>query len=168
MKHAMTDNPSLWGGVATATKRRKWKVDIEKLKRWCYICGERQGGLAYVVIESLMAYDGMSERVTEPRCSRLVDRMKLSPLNFSVPANSCQLSVLLPMPRTKRNNTEEAATSSAAKRLRSSSNGRAEQQTSNAEPLNGHGKKQILLNAFDMSTVGHLSPGQWKVLLRDD
>lgn len=24
----------------------------------------------------------MSERVTEPRCSRLVDRMKLSPLNF--------------------------------------------------------------------------------------
>ncbi|KAJ5728871.1 Nitrilotriacetate monooxygenase component A/pristinamycin IIA synthase subunit A [Penicillium malachiteum] len=23
-------------------------------------------------------------------------------------------------------------------------------------------KKQILLNAFDMSTVGHLSPGQWK------
>ncbi|GKT89540.1 xenobiotic compound family protein [Colletotrichum tofieldiae] len=24
------------------------------------------------------------------------------------------------------------------------------------------GKKQILLNAFDMSTVGHLSPGQWK------
>lgn len=28
---------------------------------------------------------------------------------------------------------------------------------------NGHTKKQILLNAFDMSTVGHLSPGQWKV-----
>lgn len=26
-----------------------------------------------------------------------------------------------------------------------------------------NGKKQILLNAFDMSTVGHLSPGQWKV-----
>lgn len=25
-------------------------------------------------------------------------------------------------------------------------------------------KKKILLNAFDMSTVGHLSPGQWKVL----
>lgn len=24
-------------------------------------------------------------------------------------------------------------------------------------------KKQILLNAFDMSTVEHLSPGQWKV-----
>jgi len=24
-------------------------------------------------------------------------------------------------------------------------------------------KKQIFLNAFDMSTVGHLSPGQWKV-----
>lgn len=24
-------------------------------------------------------------------------------------------------------------------------------------------KKQILLNAFDMSTIGHLSPGQWKV-----
>ncbi|KAJ5896400.1 Nitrilotriacetate monooxygenase component A/pristinamycin IIA synthase subunit A [Penicillium subrubescens] len=27
---------------------------------------------------------------------------------------------------------------------------------------NGSGKKQILINAFDMSTVGHLSPGQWK------
>lgn len=27
----------------------------------------------------------------------------------------------------------------------------------------GSGKKQILLNAFDMSTIGHLSPGQWKV-----
>lgn len=24
-------------------------------------------------------------------------------------------------------------------------------------------KKHILLNAFDMSTIGHLSPGQWKV-----
>lgn len=24
-------------------------------------------------------------------------------------------------------------------------------------------KKQILLNAFDMSTVGHLSAGHWKV-----
>lgn len=29
--------------------------------------------------------------------------------------------------------------------------------------VNDTGKKQILLNAFDMSTVGHLSPGQWKV-----
>lgn len=28
---------------------------------------------------------------------------------------------------------------------------------------NGNGKKHILINAFDMSTVGHLSPGQWKV-----
>ncbi|KAI0136202.1 HK97 family phage prohead protease [Xylariales sp. AK1849] len=26
----------------------------------------------------------------------------------------------------------------------------------------GNGKKQIFLNAFDMSTIGHLSPGQWK------
>lgn len=25
-------------------------------------------------------------------------------------------------------------------------------------------KKQILINAFDMFTVGHLSPGQWKVI----
>jgi hypothetical protein len=24
-------------------------------------------------------------------------------------------------------------------------------------------KKKIIFNAFDMSTVGHLSPGQWKV-----
>lgn len=24
-------------------------------------------------------------------------------------------------------------------------------------------EKPILLNAFDMSTIGHLSPGQWKV-----
>ncbi|KAJ5938520.1 Nitrilotriacetate monooxygenase component A/pristinamycin IIA synthase subunit A [Penicillium verhagenii] len=29
-------------------------------------------------------------------------------------------------------------------------------------PSGFKGKKQILLNAFDMSTVGHLSPGQWK------
>lgn len=33
---------------------------------------------------------------------------------------------------------------------------------------NGQPKKQILLNAFDMSTVGHLSPGQWKVHFRVD
>ncbi|KAG8166090.1 hypothetical protein KVR01_004642 [Diaporthe batatas] len=26
----------------------------------------------------------------------------------------------------------------------------------------GNGRKHILLNAFDMSTIGHLSPGQWK------
>ncbi|CAM1510769.1 Fc.00g082820.m01.CDS01 [Cosmosporella sp. VM-42] len=26
----------------------------------------------------------------------------------------------------------------------------------------GNGKKHILLNAFDISTIGHLSPGQWK------
>ncbi|KAK4444550.1 luciferase-like domain-containing protein [Podospora aff. communis PSN243] len=26
----------------------------------------------------------------------------------------------------------------------------------------GFGRKHILINAFDMSTVGHLSPGQWK------
>jgi hypothetical protein len=36
--------------------------------------------------------------------------------------------------------------------------------TAEAAGQNGHDKKQILLNAFDMSTVGHLSPGQWKVL----
>lgn len=39
--------------------------------------------------------------------------------------------------------------------------------TNTTAEANGHevpgGKKQILLNAFDMSTVGHLSPGQWKV-----
>jgi hypothetical protein len=29
----------------------------------------------------------------------------------------------------------------------------------------GQAKKQILLNAFDMSTIGHLSPGQWKVVM---
>lgn len=23
--------------------------------------------------------------------------------------------------------------------------------------------KKIIINAFDMSTIGHLSPGQWKV-----
>jgi hypothetical protein len=32
---------------------------------------------------------------------------------------------------------------------------------SQSGPVNG--KKHILINAFDMSTVGHLSPGQWKV-----
>jgi len=40
-----------------------------------------------------------------------------------------------------------------------------EHASSNGATQNGPGKiptKQILLNAFDMSTVGHLSPGQWK------
>ncbi|EPE32123.1 Bacterial luciferase-like protein [Glarea lozoyensis ATCC 20868] len=35
-------------------------------------------------------------------------------------------------------------------------------EQSSKQPENGTPKKQILLNAFDMSTVGHLSPGQWK------
>ncbi|OBT65807.1 hypothetical protein VE03_03337 [Pseudogymnoascus sp. 23342-1-I1] len=65
------------------------------------------------------------------------------------------------MARGKRNRAEEA-TPSVTKRLRSSSNGEAGQKTTSTEPQNGHKKKQILLNAFDMSTVGHLSPGQWK------
>ncbi|KFY36796.1 hypothetical protein V494_04962, partial [Pseudogymnoascus sp. VKM F-4513 (FW-928)] len=65
------------------------------------------------------------------------------------------------MARGKRNRAEEAAPS-VAKRLRSSSNGEAGQESSSTEPQNGHKKRQILLNAFDMSTVGHLSPGQWK------
>jgi hypothetical protein len=41
-----------------------------------------------------------------------------------------------------------------------------EKSVGNGGTQNGNGtprKKQILLNAFDMSTVGHLSPGQWKV-----
>ncbi|CAI4217797.1 unnamed protein product [Parascedosporium putredinis] len=35
---------------------------------------------------------------------------------------------------------------------------------SNGTAPNGapEAKKQILINAFDMSTIGHLSPGQWK------
>ncbi|KAH7130179.1 luciferase-like domain-containing protein [Dendryphion nanum] len=37
------------------------------------------------------------------------------------------------------------------------SNGTNGATTSNASPT-----KKILINAFDMSTVGHLSPGQWK------
>lgn len=36
-------------------------------------------------------------------------------------------------------------------------------QQSGSETRIDKPKKQILLNAFDMSTVGHLSPGQWKV-----
>lgn len=40
----------------------------------------------------------------------------------------------------------------------------AETENDNAvQHSHGSAKKQILLNAFDMSTVGHLSPGQWKV-----
>jgi hypothetical protein len=54
-------------------------------------------------------------------------------------------------------------TSSASKR-RSTRNGISDQPLSDGSAHNGHRKKQILLNAFDMSTVGHLSPGQWKVL----
>lgn len=36
------------------------------------------------------------------------------------------------------------------------------QLPSREHPSNGNAPKKILLNAFDMSTVGHLSPGQWK------
>lgn len=35
--------------------------------------------------------------------------------------------------------------------------------TTNIGDAKNGAKKQIILNAFDMSTVGHLSPGQWKV-----
>lgn len=50
----------------------------------------------------------------------------------------------------------------------SSKRAKAEDDKAGVSKLNGNGtnghkkKKQILLNAFDMSTVGHLSPGQWK------
>ncbi|KAF2425792.1 Nitrilotriacetate monooxygenase component A/pristinamycin IIA synthase subunit A [Tothia fuscella] len=44
----------------------------------------------------------------------------------------------------KRTNSEAATNGNGAKKARTD------------------GKKHILLNAFDMSTVGHLSPGQWK------
>lgn len=37
----------------------------------------------------------------------------------------------------------------------------AEPKTISANGV-GHARKKILINAFDMSTVGHLSPGQWK------
>ncbi|KAE8354735.1 luciferase-like domain-containing protein [Aspergillus coremiiformis] len=35
-------------------------------------------------------------------------------------------------------------------------------QGADTTPASTGPKKQILLNAFDMSTIGHLSPGQWK------
>jgi hypothetical protein len=35
--------------------------------------------------------------------------------------------------------------------------------TTDTNVTDGIHKKKILINAFDMSTVGHLSPGQWKV-----
>lgn len=38
-----------------------------------------------------------------------------------------------------------------------------EETTTNGASHGTVGKKKIILNAFDMSTVGHLSPGQWKV-----
>ncbi|KAL4743635.1 bacterial luciferase-like protein [Aspergillus similis] len=41
----------------------------------------------------------------------------------------------------------------------------AEHQDARSASCNG-GKKQIMLNAFEMSTVGHMSPGQWKVCLQ--
>jgi hypothetical protein len=59
----------------------------------------------------------------------------------------------------KRNISDDQASSPAKRHQKSGSN----QQDVDNELQNGHGKRQILLNAFDMSTVGHLSPGQWKV-----
>ncbi|CZT42534.1 probable coenzyme F420-dependent N5,N10-methylene tetrahydromethanopterin reductase and related flavin-dependent oxidoreductases [Rhynchosporium secalis] len=72
--------------------------------------------------------------------------------------------------RTTR--SSDAASSSAPKRHQTSGsastpvkNGVSKESnlTSTEKSVeNGQPKKQILLNAFDMSTVGHLSPGQWK------
>ncbi|KAH7395548.1 HK97 family phage prohead protease [Cadophora sp. MPI-SDFR-AT-0126] len=53
---------------------------------------------------------------------------------------------------------EQGMTRNHPQRLKSGVN----ENGSQTEVKNGHPKKQILLNAFDMSTVGHLSPGQWK------
>jgi hypothetical protein len=66
------------------------------------------------------------------------------------------------MPTNKRNGDEPQNGDSPAKRLRSNGTNGINGANGHA---NGHGvqKKKILLNAFDMSTVGHLSPGQWKV-----
>jgi hypothetical protein len=41
----------------------------------------------------------------------------------------------------------------------------AEQKAHGAFPIIAGGK-QIMLNAFEMSTVGHMSPGQWKVYIQ--
>lgn len=92
--------------------------------------------------------------------------MKSPSLQFPYLLKKIPLNLSYAMARGKRNRGEEA-TPSVAKRLRSSSNSEAGQEASSTEPQNGHQKKQILLNAFDMSTVGHLSPGQWKVWLYD-
>jgi hypothetical protein len=42
----------------------------------------------------------------------------------------------------------------------------ASTETTNSSSVNtgkNEPKKKIIINAFDMSTIGHLSPGQWKV-----
>lgn len=70
---------------------------------------------------------------------------------------------------TKRK-VAETTTSPVPKR-RSTRQSGTDEVKDNGTTQNGHengngirnGKKKILLNAFDMSTVGHLSPGQWKV-----
>ncbi|KAH8600104.1 luciferase-like domain-containing protein [Bisporella sp. PMI_857] len=62
------------------------------------------------------------------------------------------------MARTKRKVSAE--TLSPPKRSRRNATNDA--SITNGNSQDSHGKKEILLNAFDMSTVGHLSPGQWK------
>jgi len=87
--------------------------------------------------------------------------------------------IIAVMAGTKRKGASKTSSPSSNKRLRSAANGNSGQapasgaskvkvngQATEANGTNGTNgvvKKQILLNAFDMSTVGHLSPGQWKV-----
>lgn len=49
------------------------------------------------------------------------------------------------------------ATTNGTNGTRRSTRSNGNEISSNSAP-----KKKILINAFDMSTVGHLSPGQWK------
>lgn len=59
------------------------------------------------------------------------------------------------------NSEKNPSTRASKRKALSKTNGT--QSASNGENGSATIKKQILLNAFDMSTVGHLSPGQWKV-----
>lgn len=71
------------------------------------------------------------------------------------------IEAILNMAGTKRKS--KASSSPAAKRQQTEPTTTHQDEKTGPERING--KKQILLNAFDMSTVGHLSPGQWKVSL---
>lgn len=91
-----------------------------------------------------MVFEGVVERAGEYMFLRVVDRYLSCALHHH---HNCERSLA----RSLQNRKMAGATANGTNGTHASNGASA------VLP-----KKKILLNAFDMSTVGHLSPGQWK------